>query len=69
MLARAGLLVGRHLYNRVVVVSNIPEMVVMIRHILVIGFRTGLRMMMFSAGVLAVLLACAGAAASEEAAA
>ena len=58
MLARAGLLVGRHLHDRVVVVSNIPEMVVMIRHILVIDFRTGLRMMMFIAGVLAVLLAC-----------
>ena len=57
MLARAGLLVGRHFYDRVVVVSNISEMVVMIRHILVIGFRTGLRMMLI-AGVLAVLLAC-----------
>ncbi len=42
-------------------------------HDCVIGSRTGLRMMMFNAGVLAVLLACAGtaagAAAGEEAAA
>ena len=42
--------------------SNIPEMIVMIRHILVIDFRTVLRAMLI-AGVLAVLLACAGTAA------
>jgi hypothetical protein len=47
--------------------SNIPEMIVVIRHILVIGSRTGLRTML-SAGVLAVLLACAGTAAGEAAA-
>jgi len=36
-------------------------------HDRVIGSRTGLRMMMFGAGVLAVLLACAGAAAGVAA--
>ena len=43
------------------------DVVVMKMHDSIIGSRTGLWTMMFSAGVLAVLLACA--AASEEAAA
>ena len=38
-----------------------PDVVVMKIHDRVIELRTGLRMMMFSAGVLAVLLACAAA--------
>jgi len=45
------------------VINRIPDVAVMKRHDCVIGSRTGLRMMMFSAGVLAVLLACAGMAA------
>jgi len=43
------------------VMSRIPDVVVMKWHDRVIELRTGLRMMMFSVGVLAVLLACAGA--------
>ena len=43
MRTRAGLYGGRHLYDRVVVASNIPEMIVMIRHILVIDLRAVLR--------------------------
>jgi hypothetical protein len=39
------------LYDVVIVVSNISEMIVMIRHILVIDFRTVLRTM-FIAGAL-----------------
>jgi hypothetical protein len=51
------------LYDVVIVVGNISEMIVMIRHILVIDSRTVLRTMLI-AGVLAVLvLACAGTAA------
>jgi len=45
---RAGLLGGRYLYDLVVVASNIPEMIVMIRHILVVGFRTVLRTMLIA---------------------
>ena len=52
MRARAGLHGGRHLYDRVVVASNIPEMIGMIRHILVIDSRTVLRTMLI-AGALA----------------
>lgn len=56
------------------VLCTTPDVVVMKMHDRIIGSRTGLRMMMFGAGVLAVLvLACAGtaagAAAGEEAAA
>jgi len=45
---RAGLHGGRHLYDRVVVASNIPEMIVMIRHILVIDSCTVLRTMLIA---------------------
>ena len=48
------------------VLCTAPDVVVMKMHDCVIGSRTGLRMMMFSAGVLAVLLACAGAAAGAS---
>jgi len=56
------------------VLCTAPDVVVMKMHDCVIGSRTGLRMMIFGAGVLAVLLlACAGtaagAAAGEEVAA
>ena len=55
------------------VLCTAPDVVVMKMHDCVIGSRTGLRMMIVGAGVLAVLLlACAGAAgvaAGEEAAA
>jgi hypothetical protein len=50
--ARAGLYGGRHLYDRVVVASNIPEMIVMIRHILIGESGTVLRTMLI-AGALA----------------
>ena len=43
---------GRHLYDLVVVASNIPEMIVMIRHILMSESRTVLRPMII-AGTLA----------------
>ena len=43
MRARAGLHGGRHLYDLVVVANNIPEMIIMIKHILVIESRTVLR--------------------------
>jgi hypothetical protein len=58
--ARAGLHGGRHLYDRVVVASNIPEMIVMIRHILVSKSRTVLRTMLI-AGTLADAAPAAGA--------
>ena len=55
------------------VLCTIPDAVVMKKHDSVIEPHTGLRMIIFSAGVLVVLLACAGtaagAAAGEEAAA
>ena len=49
------------------VLCTTPDVIVMKMHDCVIGSRTGLRMMMFGAGVLAVLLACAGAAAVDAA--
>jgi hypothetical protein len=49
------------LYDVVIVVGNISEMIVMIRHILMIDSRTVLRTM-FIAGVLAVLLVGSGTA-------
>jgi hypothetical protein len=39
----------RLLYDQVVITSNISEMIVMIRHILVIGFHTVLRTMLADA--------------------
>jgi hypothetical protein len=65
----------RHLWDcGVCVMYATPDVVVMKMHDCVIEPRTGLRMVMFGAGVLAVLvLACAGtaagAAAGEEGAA
>ena len=49
-----------HLYDRIVMTSNIPEMIVMIRYILVCEFRTVLRMMLI-AGALADAVPAAGA--------
>ena len=50
------------------VLCTAPDVVVMKMHDRVIGSRTGLRMMMFGAGVLAMLvLACMGAAAGAGA--
>ncbi len=46
MRARAGLHDGRHLHDRVVVASNIPEMIVMIGHIFMSESRTVLRPML-----------------------
>ncbi len=43
---------GRHLYDRVVVASNIPEMIVMIKHIFMSESSTVLRTMLI-AGMLA----------------
>jgi hypothetical protein len=48
MRTRAGLHGGRHLYDRVVVTSNIPEMIVMIGDILVIESYTVLRTMIIA---------------------
>ncbi len=48
MRTRARLYGGRRLYDRVVVASNIPEMIVMIRHILVIDLRAVLRTMLIA---------------------
>ncbi len=44
-------------------ICGIPDVIVMKGHDCVIGSRTGLWTMMFSAGVIAVLLVCAGTAA------
>jgi len=48
------------------VINRIPDVVVMKMHDRVIGSRTGLRMMMFGAGVLAVLLGAFAGAASAK---
>ena len=51
MWARAGLHGGRHLYDRVVVASNISEMIVMIRYIFMSESRTVLRPMIIAAAL------------------
>ncbi len=51
MRARAGLHGRRLLYDAVFLVSNILEMIGMIRHILVCESRTVLRMMLIAAGL------------------
>jgi hypothetical protein len=65
---RAGLVMRKVFVGLRCVFCTAPDVVVMKRHILMIELRTGLRMMMLSAGVLAVLLvlACAGTAAGAE---
>ena len=51
------------------VLCTTPDVIVMKKHDSVIEPNTGLRRIIFSTGVLAVLLVCAGTAAGEEAAA
>jgi hypothetical protein len=49
--ARAGLHGGRHLYDAVIMVSNIPEMIVMIKHIFMSESSTVLRTMIIAAAL------------------
>ena len=62
---RAGLLGVRQLYDQIVMASNISEMIVMIRHVLVIGSRTVLRTMLIATALAdAAPAACACVVAS-----
>ena len=65
MRARAGLHDGRHLYDVGIVVGNIPEMIVVIRHIFMSESGTVLRMIL--AGALADAAPAAAGARSEAA--
>ena len=60
---RAGLVMRKVFVGLRCVLCTAPDVVVMKIHDSVIELRTGLRMMMLIAGVLAVLLVCAGTAA------
>jgi hypothetical protein len=65
--AEAGrIVICKVLYEVVIVVGNISEMIGMLRHILMIDSRTVLRTMLIAGVLVAMVLACAGTAADVD---